>query len=163
MKIDLQRAMEGGGRIRATVVLGPLDWEPGTALEAGPVAMRGVLSRLSRGYDFQGHLDGGLTLECVRCLEQFAFPLAFDFHLVFEAGDETPRGGEVQIQEGDCDVYLTTDGKVDLSAVAREQIYLQIPLKPVCNDRCRGLCMTCGESLDRGACRCGAQANVRVV
>jgi uncharacterized protein len=125
--------------------------------------MQGKLARVKQGFDFEGRLDGGLTLECVRCLEEFSHPLAFDFHLVFVNAQETPRSGETQIQEGDCDYYPCSEGKVDLAAVAREQMYLHIPLKPVCQEQCRGLCLVCGESLKHDACRCGAQAHVRVI
>ena len=86
-----------------------------------------------------------------------------DFRLLFTTGDDPAHAGESQIQGADCDLYPCEDGKVDLAAIVREQIYLHIPLKPVCHDLCQGLCLTCGEDLNRGPCRCGDPAHVRVV
>jgi uncharacterized protein len=37
-----------------------------------------------------------------------------------------------------------------------EQIYLELPMKPVCREACRGLCPTCGADLNAGSCACAA-------
>ena len=162
MRIDLEKAVQQGGRIDATIPIGELEWERGQKIPVGTVELKGTLERVRRGFELDAALDGAVSLECVRCLETFEYPLAFPFHLTFVAA-ERPAPGESQLQAGDCDLYAHTDGKVDLAAIAREQIYLQLPLKPVCSESCGGLCLTCGEDIGRGACRCGAQSNVRVV
>jgi uncharacterized protein len=36
----------------------------------------------------------------------------------------------------------------------REQMYLALPMKPLCRDDCRGLCPTCGANLNLAACGC---------
>lgn len=161
MHVEIEKIVRQGGLVEITTPVGPLEWERGTELAASPVTLKGRLSRVRRGYEFDATLEGALTLECVRCLESFAFPLSFGFHLLLITSEDQPHG-ETQIQEGDCDLYLCPNGKVDLAAVAREQIYLQIPLKPVCTEACRGLCLSCGESLNRGPCRCSEPANERV-
>lgn len=163
MRIDIEKALRDGGIVEASMPIGSLEWERGLELATEPVHLKGRLSRLSRGYDFQAHLNGGLGLECVRCLSAFSLPLSFDFHLVFVKGEDKTGAGESQIQQTDCDLYPCVEGKVDLASVIREQMYLQIPLKPVCSDHCRGLCVTCGESLNLGPCRCAQPSDVRVV
>lgn len=163
MRIDIEKVVRDGGLVQATLPIGSLEWERGLELSAEPVHLKGRLARLNRGYDFQASLMGGLHLECVRCLAPFALPLSFDFRLLFVAGEDKTAAGAIQIQQTDCDLYPCAEGKVDLTSVIREQIYLQIPLKPVCSDLCRGLCVTCGESLNRGPCLCASPSNVRVI
>ena len=54
-------------------------------------------------------------------------------------------------------------GDVDLVQVAREQIYLNLPLKSVCRDDCKGLCATCGANRNRIECACsGDQPDPRL-
>jgi uncharacterized protein len=39
----------------------------------------------------------------------------------------------------------------------QEQLYLSLPMKPLCQDACKGLCPSCGTNLNRGACDCSNQ------
>jgi uncharacterized protein len=162
MRIDLEKVVQQGGRLDATLPIGTIEWERGLEIPVEPIVLKGTLVRARRGFELDATLAGRVTLPCVRCLESFEHPLTFPFHLTFIEG-ERPAAGETQLQPGDCDLYPHADGKVDLAAIAREQVYLQLPLKPVCREACRGLCPACGEDLNRGACSCSAQSNVRVV
>ena len=42
----------------------------------------------------------------------------------------------------------------DLGHLMREQFYLSLPMKALCSDGCRGLCVVCGTNLNSGACGC---------
>jgi uncharacterized metal-binding protein YceD (DUF177 family) len=81
-------------------------------------------------------------------------PIETDFHLVFVSRMPSFQRGETQLEEEDCDLYPAIEGKVNLCEVAREQIYLSIPLKPVCREACSGLCVTCGGNRNLEPCSC---------
>jgi len=162
MRIDLEKVVQQGGRLDATLPIGVLEWERGQEIPVDPIVLTGTIVQARRGFEMDAALTGRVTMTCVRCLENFEYPLSFPFHLTFVEG-ERPQAGETQLQAGDCDLYPHADGKVDLTSIAREQIYLQLPLKPVCSEGCRGLCPACGVDLNRGTCHCSAQSNVRVV
>jgi hypothetical protein len=49
---------------------------------------------------------------------------------------------------------LAIRGGADLSEIAAEQIYLGLPLKPVCKNDCRGLCPVCGVNRNLEECAC---------
>ena len=36
----------------------------------------------------------------------------------------------------------------------REQLYLALPMKPLCREDCKGLCPNCGTNWNRGTCDC---------
>jgi uncharacterized protein len=38
--------------------------------------------------------------------------------------------------------------------MAAEQVYLEIPMKPLCSPECRGLCPRCGANLNTETCAC---------
>jgi uncharacterized protein len=43
---------------------------------------------------------------------------------------------------------------LDLGELLREQFLLALPMKPLCDDGCRGLCPECGANLNRTPCGC---------
>ena len=58
--------------------------------------------------------------------------------------------GAVQRVEGEP----ASGETVDLEAIIREQIILMVPLKPLCQEDCRGLCPICGANFNRETCSC---------
>ena len=61
---------------------------------------------------------------------------------------------ERRLAAGDTDLLFADRGKVDLRGLVREQVHLNIPLKPVCGPDCAGLCPTCGANRNRIKCGC---------
>ena len=41
-----------------------------------------------------------------------------------------------------------------ISEIVRESILAALPMKILCRDDCRGLCLKCGQNLNRGQCDC---------
>ena len=54
----------------------------------------------------------------------------------------------------DLDLDYYTGESVDLESLLREQIILMMPLKPLCDENCKGLCPHCGANLNRETCTC---------
>jgi uncharacterized protein len=52
----------------------------------------------------------------------------------------------------------TTDS-VDVSEELREDILISLPVKFVCDEECAGLCLVCGENLNKKKCACGDSAS----
>jgi uncharacterized protein len=62
--------------------------------------------------------------------------------------------GEMRLAAEDATLFYADRGRVDLREIAREQIHLNLPLKPVCHAGCAGLCPTCGANRNRIECSC---------
>jgi len=106
----------------------------------------------------EGALEARLRMRCVRCLESFEAPLASEFALILvpeAAGPVEP--GEREEDEREALLFYGREGRVELADVAREQIYLNLPLKPLCRPDCRGLCPTCGANRNRLECACRSE------
>jgi uncharacterized protein len=56
--------------------------------------------------------------------------------------------------ESDEDAYPIVDDQVDLDALAREAVLLELPLAPLCRDTCLGLCPQCGTNWNESPCEC---------
>jgi len=108
-----------------------------------------------RGVEFKGRLEAVVRLECSRCLEATALPLAEELSLTLVSEAPEYDVAERQIAPEESSLYHVAQGRVDLRELAREQVYLNIPLKPICREGCAGLCPTCGANRNRIECGCG--------
>lgn len=106
----------------------------------------------------QFHLVGGVTarleLPCSRCLEPFTTPVDASFDLRYQPHAANTGEAEREIEEDDLSTAFFENDEIDLGQLMREQFYLALPMKPLCQDECRGLCPVCGTNLNRGACDC---------
>jgi uncharacterized protein len=104
------------------------------------------------------HLVGrvGTTLEmaCSRCLEPFTFAVDAPFDLRYQPHAAHRGEGEREIEADDLDTAFYENDEIDLAQLMQEQIYLTLPMKPLCRDDCQGLCPQCGTNLNKGACDC---------
>ncbi len=54
----------------------------------------------------------------------------------------------------DEDTYPLEGDHLDLRPLVRDALLLELPLAPLCQEDCRGLCPTCGADLNLGPCEC---------
>jgi DUF177 domain-containing protein len=105
------------------------------------------------GLSFRGRLSGRLEIPCARCLSPFSLPVDREFDLFYAFAPA--KGKEVKIPDDALDYAFLHEGEgIDLEQVATEQIYLEVPMKPLCRTSCLGLCAGCGANLNLGGCRC---------
>ena len=58
-------------------------------------------------------------------------------------------------EEGEeIDIDPLEKGVIDLREMITEQIHLSLPVKPLCEENCRGLCSRCGVDLNKETCSC---------
>jgi uncharacterized protein len=76
-----------------------------------------------------------------------------EFTLRLVAGEPGPQPVE-DSSDADDTVFRAPEGQADLREIATEQIYLGLPMKPVCRKDCKGLCPACGAHRDAGECGC---------
>ncbi|HKQ98730.1 MAG TPA: DUF177 domain-containing protein [Candidatus Polarisedimenticolia bacterium] len=123
------------------------------------IRLSGEVHRDEDRYLFTGDIATVATLVCGRCLEPFTLPLDMHFDLTYTARPDRPgRHGEQRV-DVDSITEVPFDGaRIDLDALLAEQIYLALPLKPLCREDCHGLCARCGANLNVTACSCPAGA-----
>lgn len=108
----------------------------------------------------RGSLAASVLVECGRCLERYAAPVGQELDLFYLPREkERPLDEEEEVELSDRDVVVGYhDGAtLDLADVAREQVFLALPLKRLCGESCRGLCPSCGKNRNEGDCLCPPQ------
>ena len=96
---------------------------------------------------------------CSRCAEPFPFANTSTFHVRFRPRPQVTREGEeIEITDKEeLDVEFYSERTIPLRDLALEQVQLSIPMKPLCEESCLGLCPQCGANLSREECSCRSE------
>jgi uncharacterized protein len=158
MYIDINKIGPEGQRLDSSLDLTELEGGEDELVRILETRLRGAARRGKRGIDFKAHLHARVELGCCRCLEPFESKISADFLLTLVPEAAEFGVGEIELSEDDASLFYATEGKADLNMIAAEQILLNLPLKPVCGEECRGLCPTCGVNRNEIECDCRSEA-----
>ena len=126
---------------------------------SGPVTADITLEREFDHLKAVGRVRVPMELTCGRCLASYATNIDSAFRIIFRK--ETVRHTEVEDETELCDddlIASTYSGdEIDLTHEIEEQVAMEIPLKPLCDEGCKGLCPTCGADLNTGSCSCSRE------
>jgi uncharacterized protein len=145
LRIPLAAALRHPGNARPVVANVELDGLAGVAaeIEAGrPVAIDLLLERVPEGIVVRGNLTAPWSSACSRCLEPVGGEISVHVDELFETH---PLEGET---------YKLDDDVIDLEPMVRDALLLELPLAPLCNADCAGLCATCGANRNLTHCEC---------
>jgi uncharacterized protein len=104
-----------------------------------------TITRMASGTLFELALGVRLDGPCMRCLETASVEVDVRAR---EYQATVPESEEMRTP------YLV-DGRLDISAWARDAVALALPDRILCTAACRGLCAGCGANLNLEQCRCG--------
>lgn len=86
-----------------------------------------------------------LSLLCDRCLdpveERYSMPLS---HVLVTSLNH----------EDNDELILVEDYQLDLKELVLSDLLLNLPMKHLCREDCKGLCSKCGANLNQGDCGC---------
>jgi len=134
MKINTRAVKEAGEIVVSEVILShQIDPNPpfGVAYP-NPFNCEVKASIVDEQVLIRADLNGHALLTCSRCLEQFPYGLKANFEVI------------VGVEQGD----------IELSSEITQALVLVLPMKPLCQENCRGLCAHCGQNLNAKECPC---------
>ena len=158
MYIETKEIGPDGLAVRRSVGAFRLALSGGDSVQVDTVHLSGELSRDTEGMiSFAGLIETSVKVSCSRCLEEYAIPLSLPFDLLYTTEPEGAAGADNRIVE-DMVTRVPYDGvRIDLQALFSEQVYLGLPLKPLCRPDCLGLCPRCGTNFNAGDCDCAEE------
>ena len=107
--------------------------------------------RFSDSVHFTISVSCHLKAACARCLKEFDYELSGTFRTVFKPeafGDLDDEADE------EFTSARIVGGEIDLEPLVLEFLRLEIPMRFLCSEDCKGLCPVCGEDRNLGPCRC---------
>jgi uncharacterized protein len=131
----------------------------GILLETGGRLRCRVEPREERLVQVSGTIHARLRLECGRCLEPFTLGIDEKLELAYLPRD-AGRGDEEEVHLSDHDLIVAyyADDRIDLGEMVREQLILNLSMKRLCREDCRGLCPNCGVNRNTTVCACSTQS-----
>lgn len=150
MKLNLDSLDAGASE--QTLVLGKEDIDPSIARLSGDGSLELTVFNAKTEIAVEVQAQAPVLLQCSRCLSEFTATLEFGFSFLLRPG--TPKSGD----DEDENLFFYEPGtpEFDLGPLLAEEITVNLPMKPVCGEECRGFCPGCGTDLNRGTCGCKA-------
>lgn len=117
--------------------------------EGSPIDLDLRLESVLEGVLVSGTADLVISAECSRCLDLFDWHQEFDLTELFRYPPTDARGAVVEEDdESDDPLPELKDDLIDLEPTLRDAVVLDLPLAPLCNEDCLGLCSVCGVRLE---------------
>jgi uncharacterized protein len=112
-----------------------------------------LITNISGTVFIKGAFSGFIDIDCSRCLESTSLPLGGDFaYTLIPAKAETRE--DLELTPEDLEISYYQGDFIDLAPIICEQIILQIPIRALCREECKGLCAHCGTNLNTASCNC---------
>ena len=101
------------------------------------------ITRTAQGLLVLVKLQASVSAECVRCLKPFHQPLNIEFTELYAFSKKSAT---------DAEFVLPEDAQINLEPLTREYMLLDVPISPLCQPDCKGLCPICGDNLNETTC-----------
>ena len=112
------------------------------------------LYRAGAKFVLEGKMIGRLRIRCDRCLEPYGQDLKKAFTLILTALTTDSDQEEIELSDEDLLTDFIEGDEIELDDFIREQIYLALPIKCLCDENCAGICPDCGANLNSEPCSC---------
>ena len=116
----------------------------GTDIAIERISGKYTAIKIGKTVTVRGSLETEITLECCRCLKEFVLPVRTEFKYTFAPIEKMSEKEELELTGEDLGFGYYKDETIELDSIILEQVILQIPMKPLCDVSCKGLCPICG-------------------
>ena len=108
-------------------------------------------------YFCQGTIEGDIVMECARCLGEFVGTYSGKTDFIVRCYQPV-KADEKDVPDDEEYVDLLDDSTADISYIVNQTLMLALPMKPICQESCKGLCSNCGVNKNEKECDCKTQA-----
>ncbi len=149
MRIVFEDIPEGVSALELSCRAEEIGLEVEDVVFIGPVISRLKLFKQIDKVFVKAELSVDLELECARCLNPVRWSL--------EATSENQYRPLPKMERDRIDyigIGYYSGEFIDFSDDFRESLFLELPVKVLCLEDCRGLCPLCGQNLNERECNC---------
>ncbi len=163
MKLDLSQIFDGtiykldlNENLIINTFDGALEIERDIKLEK-PVNITGSIYATEDGEYLSANLTYEYVENCARCLTEFSQKI----ETVLSAKIIEKSNQQIKKEEDDDEetiiYYDSKDSQLQIEDIVSTSILLSLPMKSVCDEECKGLCVKCGVNLNVEQCNCTTQ------
>jgi uncharacterized protein len=135
MKLKIREIPEGYSVLLQKISLESIKGEIPELVD--DVTISGDINRISDLFYIKMHFDGLMKQQCSRCLEEYNFPFEGNLNLTIK--EESGKHGRAPEEDSVEFYYDPQEDELDISSAFYDEIMVAIPIKPLCNDDCKGI------------------------
>ena len=145
--LDISHALKNPGRIY------PLDVEVqlpemeimGEVISFENGRIKGELLGTGESVSVKGTVSADVIAHCARCLAAVRTPLETQVKETFVRPEKAGA---------DSDAYPIVGTEIELEDLAKDALVLDLPMRFLCSEDCKGLCPKCGANRNERSCKC---------
>ncbi len=123
-----------------------------------PVSAKLKIQKVGTEIIVKGSLISDVMLQCSRCLKDFSMRTLINVDVMYHPVEELIEEETYEIKTNELDMDFYSGEELDIMNLINEQIVLNIPMKPLCSETCKGICINCGTDLNEDICKCRTSA-----
>jgi uncharacterized protein len=109
-----------------------------------------------------GSVEANASSLCSRCLNTSEHMVRFRMDEEYLPTADFGSGAPLEMPETTEEAFTIDSHHIlDITEAVRQYVVVNLPMKPLCRERCPGLCSACGADLNEGHCACSAQVDSR--
>lgn len=123
-----------------------------------PILNRIEVRHIVGSVEVRGSLETVVRIPCGRCLEPFETPIRRRYRLYFTPTSpddpEFPDADGIELDAETINRVPYEGDDIDPTESIQEQVVMALPLYPLCDETCKGLCPVCGANRNTTGCDC---------
>ncbi len=100
----------------------------------------------------EGSVRAKVRLTCSRCLGEFSSEAVVTPGLLIRR--RSPQGEREEEESPEASIVFVGGDEIDIGEILVQELLLELPMKPLCREQCRGLCPRCGNFKESPDCKC---------
>ena len=101
-----------------------------------------------------GRIQAEAVLECSRCLRSFPHTIDAEVSVELVPASDLESSAEHELDRSELDTEFYQGEEIEPVAIIKEQLLIAVPMVPLHDVNCKGLCPVCGKDLNEAACDC---------
>jgi uncharacterized protein len=106
------------------------------------------IDRINDLFRFKITIKTRAIYTCDRCLVRFKTDFDETIEQLYQIGNSDFE------DEDEIEVLPENTKEIDISKAIQEAFIMNRPIKLLCSEECKGLCLTCGINLNKKQCKC---------
>lgn len=157
MKVKLKEIESFPAELGLTAQPKELDLEIADLKISSEVDVNITIHQTETEYFVNGKCSAQAEMDCARCLEPASVELSGDISLVV-VRSTTDESGDFENDEES--IRLGVHETLSLDDSIRQALFSEVPLKPLCQENCKGLCAACGANKnEKKSCDCDTESS----
>ncbi|MFZ5352610.1 MAG: YceD family protein [Bacillota bacterium] len=109
-----------------------------------PIIVEGFAINYEGKIEVELNISAKIEMICSRCMESYVHNISTTSYFTFAR----------TVNNDDTECHLYKGESIDITDLVLNEIAAEIPMKPLCNTQCKGLCPKCGINKNITDCTC---------